>query len=115
MEWSTDLTNITTDIETYAVWKDDHSLAVTSFNDNIVHIECTKCGKQQIDASFTAILNAEKGDENYVALADVNNDGIINGKDYARLLNTFRNLTIYNKIGRLIGFSLPIILCFIRF
>ena len=44
-----------------------------------------------IDASFTAILNAEKGDENYVALADVNNDGIINGKDYARLLNTFRN------------------------
>lgn len=91
VEWSTDLTNITTDIETYAVWKDDHSLAVTSFNDNIVHIECTKCGKQQIDASFTAILNAEKGDENYVALADVNNDGIINGKDYARLLNTFRN------------------------
>lgn len=91
VKWSDDFTNVTSDIETYAVWKDDHSLAVTSFNNNVVHIECTKCGTQQVDASFVAILNAKKGDENYVALADVNNDGIINGKDFARLLHTFGN------------------------
>lgn len=86
VEWSEELSNINSDIQTYAIWADDHDIRITSFENGIVTISCTKgCGKEE-SYLFSDLINARTGDENYVSFIDINSDGIINAKDYARLL-----------------------------
>ena len=51
-----------------------------------MHITCSKgCG---LDESyiFSESINARTNDDNFVSYLDVNSDGIINAKDFARLL-----------------------------
>ena len=86
VEWSSDLSNITEDVQTYGIWKDDHNIQVASFENGIVHIECTKgCGLSE-EYTFADSINAREGDQTYVSLLDMNNDGIINAKDFAMLI-----------------------------
>ena len=63
-----------------------HSYAVTSFSGNTICATCQRsgCGKtSQFD--FFDLVGARESDSDYVAAADVNNDGIINGRDLAVL------------------------------
>ena len=86
VQWSKDLGNITEDVQTYAVWRDDHNIEVTSFENGVVHIGCTKgCGLSE-EYTFADSINAKTGDATYVSLLDANSDGIINAKDFAKLL-----------------------------
>lgn len=86
--WSEDLSAINADIQVYAIWSDDHDIAITSFDieNGIVHTLCKKeCGLKE-DYVFSDLINVRKGDDKYVSIVDINSDGIINAKDYAYLL-----------------------------
>lgn len=86
IDWSEDLSNITEDVQTYAIWQDDHNIQVLSCENGIVHIGCTKgCGLDE-EYTFADSVNARTGDATYVSLLDMNADGIINAKDFAMLL-----------------------------
>ncbi len=86
IQWSENLSNITEDIQTYAIWKDDHNIQVSSFEDGVVHIGCSKgCGLDE-EYTFADSMNAKTGDETYVSVLDMNSDGIINAKDFAMLI-----------------------------
>ena len=86
IEWNKDLSNITEDVQTYAIWQDDHNIEVVSFENGIVHIGCTKgCGLSE-EYTFADSINAREGDATYVTLLDMNKDGIINAKDFAMLI-----------------------------
>lgn len=87
VEWSEDFTNITGDRDIYIVWADDHNM-IRSINDETgdVDIKCTKCNQKTLHFNFKDAYNSEKGDSNYIADADLNNDGFVNAKDYAILL-----------------------------
>lgn len=87
--WSEDISNITADMEVYAIWADDHDLVITGFADGIVTVACTKCADADAQYVFADLVNARSGDSRYVGIIDINSDGIINAKDYARLLHMF--------------------------
>ena len=85
IQWNDELSEINSDIQTYAIWQDNHNLQ-RSFENGTVHITCSKgCG---LDESyiFSESINARTNDDNFVSYLDVNSDGIINAKDFARLL-----------------------------
>lgn len=88
--WSDTYTNVTEDKEIYALWNDDHNVAVVGFNQGVVDVNCTKCGNMEQKYVFNDMLNARTDDEEYVLLVDVNSDGIINAKDYVYLLKMFK-------------------------
>jgi hypothetical protein len=88
--WSDELTNITQDKEIYAIWSDNHNIQITNFADGIVYANCTECQNQEQNYVFAQMANSKQGSKNYVALVDVNNDGVINGKDYAKLLREYK-------------------------
>jgi hypothetical protein len=85
VQWDQDLSNITKDVDTYAIWEDDHNIQITLEN-GVVNVACTNgCGFNE-RYTFADSINARTGDINYVSYLDVNSDGIINAKDFARLL-----------------------------
>jgi Leucine-rich repeat (LRR) protein len=88
--WSEDLTNIQSDLDVYPIWYDDHDIQIQSFKDNIVSINCNNCGDKSAQYNFEDLVNAKSGTLRYVQVVDVNNDGIINAKDYAKLLKLFK-------------------------
>lgn len=83
--WVGDYTNVTDDREVYASWTDDHDLKIISFIDNVVTINCKKCNALEEKHNFPKMMNARSNSDKYVPLVDINNDGIINGKDYVYL------------------------------
>lgn len=87
VSWSDDFSNITADKNVYAVWTDDHNM-VKSIDDETgeVDIKCTKCNQKTLHFNFMEAYNSAKGDDNYNASADLNNDGFVNAKDYAIIL-----------------------------
>ncbi len=84
-EWVGDFSDVTQDMEVYASWTDDHNMKIIEFKDNVVTIDCEKCRALEEKHSFPEILNARRGSDKYAELVDINNDGIINGKDYVCL------------------------------
>lgn len=88
--WEGDYTNVTEDREIYAKWNDDHQLEVIDFKSGIATVNCKRCGALESKYEFNTMLNARSGSDKYVKVIDVNNDGIINGKDYANLYRTFK-------------------------
>lgn len=89
--WSEDFSEVHDDLEVYAIWVDDHDMQITRFwyNDELI-INCTKCQNQQSIYDFDDLINVRKNEIKYVALVDVNSDGVINAKDYARLIKDYR-------------------------
>ena len=87
VSWSDDFSDITSDKDIYIVWADDHNM-VKNINDETgdVDIKCTKCNQRTLHFNFTETYNSVKGDDNYNASADLNNDGVVNAKDYAIIL-----------------------------
>ncbi|MBQ9531222.1 MAG: hypothetical protein IJR70_04035 [Eubacterium sp.] len=86
IRWDKDLSNITQDVQTFAVWQEDHNIKITSFENGVAHIECTNgCGFSE-DYTFMDSINARENDINYVSYLDLNSDGIINAKDYSMLI-----------------------------
>ncbi len=86
VSWSADLAEINEDLQVYANWKDDHSIRITSFENGVVTIECTKgCGTRE-SYTFADYINARESDEGFVSSLDLNSDGIINAKDFAMLV-----------------------------
>ncbi|MFR5877089.1 MAG: leucine-rich repeat domain-containing protein, partial [Eubacterium sp.] len=88
--WSENISNITSDMEVYAVWEDAHNLKITGFSEGIVSVECTNCTNENAQYVFANMVNARKGSAKYVQIIDINSDGIINAKDYARLIKMFK-------------------------
>ena len=62
----------------------DHEYEVSAFDHGVVTFECTECGDTVTD-NFSDHIT-ERG---YEAL-DMNNDGIVNGKDYAYLMRYYQ-------------------------
>ena len=85
VRWSETSANIQADKDIYAIWKDDHVFRVTDFGDNTVVLTCLNgCGTEQ-EILFSELVGAAYGDSNYNEAIDLNADGIINGRDLARL------------------------------
>lgn len=89
--WSEDLSSVTEDMNVYAVWTDNHDIKIISFKNNVLEINCSKCGNVGETHNFSDMADKRTGENGYVALADVNADGIINGKDFAMLLRAYKN------------------------
>ena len=86
LNWDKNLTDINEDIQTYGIWKENHDIRITSFVFGVAHIECgNNCGFSE-DYTFSDSINAREGDINYVSYLDLNEDGIINAKDFSMLL-----------------------------
>ena len=86
VQWSADRSAVSEDMQIYAIWQDDHNIKITSFVNGVVTVSCDKgCG---LENSYVLAdhINAKSGDEGYVEILDLNSDGIINAKDFARLL-----------------------------
>ena len=63
-----------------------HNYAVSSFSNNSVCVTCQRSGcNNTAQYDFFSLVGAEAGNDAYVAIADVNSDGIINGRDLAVL------------------------------
>jgi hypothetical protein len=88
--WSEDLTNIQSDLEVYPIWADDHDIQIVSFNDDVVTIKCANCDDKDAEYVFSKLVNAKAGTLRYVEAIDINKDGIINAKDYAKLIKMFK-------------------------
>ena len=61
----------------------EHDYSITAFKDGVVTFTCEECGDE-----FTEIFEEHLNEKNY-ELLDMNNDGIVNGKDYGYLLQNF--------------------------
>ncbi|MBE6816930.1 MAG: hypothetical protein E7520_04415 [Ruminococcaceae bacterium] len=68
----------------YTVPCEQHSYKVMDFSDNTVFLRCEDCD-EKTHLDFADLVGAAAGDDRYVAIADVNHDGVINGRDLAHL------------------------------
>lgn len=84
VSWSEDYSNVLCDLDVYAVWQDDHNI-VKSFDSESgdIDIHCTKCDTMTYKFNFLDSCNKRKGEDGFNELADINNDGVVNAKDYA--------------------------------
>ena len=83
--WSDTFSDIQSDKDIYATWKDDHVFRVVGFDNNNISLECLNGCGTNTTVSFFDYVGAEYGDSNYNDAFDLNADGIINGKDLAYL------------------------------
>ncbi len=88
-EWSEPITNITKDMDVYAVWKDSHNYALIDFSNGILTVSCSDCDVKDVKLRFMDMINSRRGSDKYQSVADVNNDGVINAKDFAKLTHMF--------------------------
>lgn len=88
-EWSEPITNITKDMDVYAVWKDSHNYTVTDFSNGFLTVSCSDCDVKDVKLRFMDMINARRDSDRYQSVADVNSDGIINVKDFAKLTRMF--------------------------
>lgn len=86
VSWSESYTNVTRDMSVYIIWRDNHDI-VKSFNDStgIIDVHCTKCDEKTVRFDFASAYNKKTGEDGFDEVGDVNNDGVINAKDYALL------------------------------
>lgn len=87
-KWSGDVNNITSDMNVYAILKDEHACSLIAFDGDIATIVCRNCA-DSFKLSFKAAINAKTGESNYSPYLDVVPDGCINAKDYAKLNKMF--------------------------
>lgn len=87
--WSKDITNVSSDIDTYIKWINNHIWTVTKANDGEITIHCYDCDAEST-FMFTDVLNIVDEDMYYLAELDVVSDGVINAKDYAKLHNQLK-------------------------
>lgn len=87
--WSGDVTNVTEDMNVYPTYKDAHSYALTNFENDIATITCKVCSNSYTVA-FKDCINAKSTDSNYCPYLDVVQDGVINAKDYSKLLKDWK-------------------------
>lgn len=88
--WSEDISNVTADTEVYIVWADNHDIQIIDFSNGIVTVECANCENMNNQYVFAELVNSRTGSSKYVEAVDINADGIINAKDYARLIKMFK-------------------------
>ena len=90
-KWSESVDDVTTDMNVYIVWKDNHAYVPYSIasDDNTVTVKCNDCGNSY-NVSFISIVNSKTGDPLFDKNIDVIKDGYINAKDYAKLLKMVR-------------------------
>ena len=88
--WSEDFSNVTEDMEVYAVWVDDHDIRVLDYEGGLFFFNCIKCEDQEVCYSFVDYVNFRSRHELFPPILDRNNDGIINAKDYAKLINELK-------------------------
>lgn len=86
--WSDDGNNITTDIEIYTIWRQSHSHVLKSFDNDKATVVCSVCGAVE-EFDFENSINKSKGEEGYEAFFDVDNNGVINIRDYTILLTEY--------------------------
>ena len=87
--WSGDFSEVTEDLEIYAIWKDHHTLEITDFQKGIVSVDCSVCEDQKATYKFADYINIRQNEESFAPILDRNADGIINAKDYAKLKKQF--------------------------
>lgn len=87
--WSEDFTSVTTDMDVYAIWRDDHHYDVTAFDGTTVIVSCPGCNDSST-YSWIDLFTKRSGDASYVPEVDRNSDGVINVKDYALMSKQFR-------------------------
>lgn len=86
--WSDDGKNITTDIEIYTIWRQSHSYVIKSFDNDKATVVCSVCGAVE-EFDFKNSINKSMGEEGYEAFFDVDNNGVINIRDYTILLTDY--------------------------
>lgn len=86
--WSSDISNVTADMDIYPIWKDSHTYALAGFENGIATIACVN-QDDSYTVAFEDCINAAAGDDNYCEYIDVVADGYINAKDYAKLIKMF--------------------------
>lgn len=88
VSWSGDYTNVSEDLDIYIIWADDHNI-VKNFNSTTgtIDVHCTKCADKDVRFNFASAYNTRVGEVGYDEVGDVNNDHVINAKDYAILYN----------------------------
>ena len=85
--WSDDFSNVSADMQIYALWRDNHNYNVKLNSDkDTVSVNCTN-GDSDYQVSFLSIVNSKVGDSRFDANVDVVKDNCINAKDYSKLLN----------------------------
>lgn len=91
VSWSEDCKNVKSDKDIYIVWADDHNI-VGSIDSKTgdIDLKCTKCNKKTLKFNFMDTYNCFKGDKNYNPDADVNNDGVVNAKDFAIIYKDYK-------------------------
>lgn len=87
--WSEDVSNVNSDMNVYIIWKDNHSYSLTNFDNGTATISCSGGCGDTYTVEFMDCVNAKEGDANYCEYLDVVDDGYINAKDYARLINKY--------------------------
>lgn len=87
--WSEDVSNVNSDMNVYIVWKDNHSYSLTNFDNGTATISCSGGCGDTYTVEFMDCVNAKEGDANYCKYLDVVDDGYINAKDYARLIDKY--------------------------
>ena len=65
-------------------------LAGFDFDNNNAILRCIICDGDETAVSYPEKINLRQTDNGYEAALDVNNDGIINAKDYALIVQTYR-------------------------
>lgn len=87
--WSEDVSNVNSDMNVYIIWKDNHSYSLTNFDNGTATISCSGGCGDTYTVEFMDCVNAKEGAANYCEYLDVVDDGYINAKDYARLINKY--------------------------
>ena len=73
------------------VTEKEHSYVLSGFDfdGNNAHLECVIC-KNEKNVSFVESINAREDDESFIKSLDVTDDGIVNAKDFAAILNEYK-------------------------
>ncbi len=87
-QWSDDGKNITADIEIYTIWSQEHSYVLNSFENDKAFVVCSVCGGTA-EFDFADSINKSQGEEGYEEFFDVDNNGVINIRDYTILLTEY--------------------------
>ena len=90
--WSESLDNVQGDMSVYAIWKDAHTYVIDclDIDYDTVNIDCDVCHNSKYTVSFNSLINAKSDEERFDAVIDINNDGYINAKDYAILVEQYK-------------------------
>lgn len=86
--WNAQANNITQDTDIFVLWNSEHPYELLNFSNKTAVVYCGVCFNTYRTA-FIDHVNAVSGSEDYLKVLDVNNDGTINARDYAILIQMF--------------------------